>query len=331
MTRFLIIQTAFIGDVVLATSLIEKLKFHYPESRIDFLLRKGNEGLLKGHPKLNQTWVWDKKNGKYRELLLLFKAIRSQNYETVINLQRFGATGFLTAFSNATNRIGFAKNPFSVFFTHRYPHAFGSDEPYRHEIDRNLGLIHALTDDQRFYPKLYPSVADFNQVAEFQDQPYICIAPASVWYTKQFPIDKWIEFLNQEEVKKFRVYLIGGPNDQVLCEVIRSKTKHPFTFNLSGQISFLQTAALMHQARMNYSNDSAPLHLASAMDAPVTAIFCSTVPHFGFGPLSDESYVVEKQEKLECRPCTDHGKPECPLSHFKCAYDIDIRNLVDVL
>lgn len=331
MTRFLIIQTAFIGDVVLATPLIEKLKYHYPESRIDFLLRKGNEGLLKDHPKLNQTWIWDKNNGKYRELIRLAKSIRRQQYDAVINLQRFGATGFLTAFSKAGKRIGFAKNPFSRFFTHRYAHSFGWDQPYRHEMDRNLDLIQTLTDDQRFKPKLYPTQADFNQVAEFQDEPYLCLAPASVWHTKQFPIDKWIAFLDHEEVKKFRVYLIGGPNDQVLCEVIRSKTKHPFTFNLSGQINFLQTAALMHQARMNYSNDSAPLHLASAMNAPVTAIFCSTVPHFGFGPLSDEAYIVQEQGNLECRPCTDHGKHECPLGHFKCAYDIDIRQLVDVL
>jgi heptosyltransferase-2 len=96
--------------------------------------------------------------------------------------------------------------------------------------------------------------------------------------------------------------------------------------NLAGTLSFLQSAALMEKAAMNYVNDSAPLHLASAMNAPVTAVFCSTVPAFGFGPLSDKSHIVEC-ENLYCRPCGLHGKPSCPEGHFRCAMDIDLSKL----
>lgn len=73
---------------------------------------------------------------------------------------------------------------------------------------------------------------------------------------------------------------------------------------------------------MNYVNDSAPLHIASAMNAPVTAIFCSTVPAFGFGPLRENGRVVETLEKLDCRPCGLHGHQACPKGHFKCALGI---------
>jgi heptosyltransferase-2 len=83
----------------------------------------------------------------------------------------------------------------------------------------------------------------------------------------------------------------------------------------------------MKGAKMNYVNDSAPLHIASAMNAPVTAIFCSTVPEFGFGPLSDRSRVVEIQEDLYCRPCSVHGLNECPEQHFKCALRIPVSAL----
>jgi heptosyltransferase-2 len=82
---------------------------------------------------------------------------------------------------------------------------------------------------------------------------------------------------------------------------------------------------------MNYVNDSAPMHIASAVNAPVTAIYCSTVPAFGFGPLSDVSFIVETDEKLACKPCGIHGLESCPEKHFKCALTIDTKKLLDIL
>jgi heptosyltransferase-2 len=81
----------------------------------------------------------------------------------------------------------------------------------------------------------------------------------------------------------------------------------------------------MKYAKMNYVNDSAPLHLASSVNAPVTAFFCSTVPAFGFGPLSDQSKVIEVKE-LYCKPCGLHGYKSCPEGHFKCGLEIDLNN-----
>jgi heptosyltransferase-2 len=92
--------------------------------------------------------------------------------------------------------------------------------------------------------------------------------------------------------------------------------------NLCGQLTFLQSAALMRDAKMNFVNDSAPLHFASSMNAPVTAVFCSTVPKFGFGPLSDDSVIIETHEELSCRSCGIHGHKECPELHFKCSKTI---------
>jgi heptosyltransferase-2 len=90
--KFLIIQTSFLGDVVLATALIEKLYQFFPYASIDFMLRKGNEGLLAHHPKLTNVWVWNKKSKKYSNLFHLIKSIRKERYTHVINLQRFAAT-----------------------------------------------------------------------------------------------------------------------------------------------------------------------------------------------------------------------------------------------
>ena len=111
MQKFLVIQTAFIGDVVLGTALVEKLTKHYPHARIDFLVRKGNESLLENNPHLSEVLTWDKKNRKLRNLLVLLLHIRKTRYDKVITIQRFFSTGLLTAFSGANETIGFDKNP----------------------------------------------------------------------------------------------------------------------------------------------------------------------------------------------------------------------------
>ena len=325
--RFLIVQTAFIGDVILATSLVEKLHFHFPDATIDFLLRKGNEGLLKNNPHLNDVLIWDKKNGKYRDLLRLIRLIRSRRYDKVINLQRFGATGLLTALSGAEETIGFEKNPFSRFFTYRIEHRIAPDI---HEINRNTELVSWFTNHTALKPRLYPSPGDFERVKPYQTKPYICLAPTSVWFTKQYPEEKWMDFLRQLPVS-LTVYLLGAPSDSEAVERIRQGVASERVVNLSGKLSFLESAALMKGAQMNYVNDSAPLHLATAVNAPTTAIFCSTIPQFGFGPLADDSHQIEIEEILDCRPCGLHGRKKCPLGHFQCAYGIRTEQLVQRL
>jgi heptosyltransferase-2 len=104
--------------------------------------------------------------------------------------------------------------------------------------------------------------------------------------------------------------------------------KHSQVCNLAGSLSFLETAALMEKASMNYVNDSAPLHIASAMNAPVRAVFCSTVPRFGFYPVSDDARSIEISYPLYCRPCGLHGFKACPEGHFRCARDIDIQQML---
>jgi ADP-heptose:LPS heptosyltransferase len=181
--KFLVIQTAFIGDVVLATALLEKLHAHYPDARIDFLLRKGNETLLTGHPFIHEVLIWNKRERKLRNLLNLTGRIRRAKYDIVINVQRFAATGLLTVFSGAGQRIGFDKNPLSFLFTKKIPHLVGG----LHEIGRNQLLIAELTDGFSGKPRLYPSKADEERIRPYKAVPYITISPASVWFTKQYP------------------------------------------------------------------------------------------------------------------------------------------------
>ena len=327
MQKILFIQTAFTGDVVLATALVEKWHHYFPGDQIDFLLRKGNEGLLDNHPSIHSVLIWDKKQYKKRNLFVLFKKIRKNKYDKVINLQRFASTGLLTGLSGAKDRIGFDKNPVSFLFTQKIKHVF---DKQLHEVQRNNQLIESYTDTAFNKPKLYPSQKDIEKISRFIMEPYVCMMPASVWFTKQYAEEKWIELIDAFPVE-YTIYLGGGPTDENLCSRILSKTKNKKVTVVAGMFDFLSSAALMMKAKMNYTNDSAPLHFASATDAPVTAIFCSTVPEFGFYPLSEKSFVVQTKEHLSCKPCTLHGRKACPLGHFKCAYTIETSQLSETL
>ena len=323
--KVLIIQTAFIGDVVLATPIIEKLYDYHPTSSIDFLLRKGNEGLLENHPKINEIIVWNKKRNKFKNLFAIIFKIRKKKYDLLINLHRFATTGLISCLSGAKIKVGFTKNPFSFCYQYAYPHTI---ENNTHEIVRNLQLIRKWTDHKICLPKLYLTDTLINKVKKYQSSPYIVLAPSSVWYTKQFPQGQWVSFLNKM-IQNKQVYLIGSAEDYVFSqEIIDAAGKG---INLCGQLSLMESVALIKDAEMNYVNDSAALHFASAVNAPTCAIFCSTVPKFGFGPLSKQSHIIETTEPLPCKPCGLHGKKHCPQGHFKCGKTIHVDRLIDLL
>ena len=322
MRRVLVIQTAFLGDVVLATPLLEALHAIHPDATIDLLVRKGNESLFTQHPFLHSVYTWDKSNHKWSSLLQLTKVFRSQKYDLVVNVQRFFTSGLITLLANGNKSIGFDKNPLSIFFTKKVKHELKAG---LHEIDRNLQLLASISPSlPRFLPKLYPSPTDKAAVQKYQKQPYITIAPASVWATKQLPIHKWIELIQMHANKT--IYILGGKSDINLAEAIKSQVKASTPslniINLAGQLNLLQSASLMKGAQMNYVNDSGPMHLASATNSPVTVFYCSTVPEFGFGPLSDNATILQVSQKLPCRPCGLHGYKKCPEKHFNCGNQI---------
>lgn len=330
--KFLIIQTAFIGDVILATAVAEKLHQQYPDAQIDFVLRKGNEALLTNHPYIKTVFVWDKKQGKIKNLFSITKQVRANKYDNVINLHRFASSGFIAGFSGAEEKIGFDKNPLSFLFSKKIKHEIGTmpnqQAGWKHEVERNQQLIQHLTDYKFAKPKLYPTTTNFESVKKYKTNSFVCLAPTSVWFTKQYPKEKWIELCDQLP-KDLTIYLLGAPSDEKACEEIKSTSKNKNIVNLAGKLSFLESAALMKDASMNYVNDSAPMHMASAMNAKTTAIYCSTIPAFGFGPLSDDSKIVETKLTLDCRPCGLHGHKACPEGHFKCAFSIETSELLN--
>ncbi len=325
-SNILIIQTAFIGDVILATSFIEQVKEMYPNSSLHFLLRKGNEEILKNNPHIDQVWIWDKAN-KYKSLFSLLKNLRSYFFEEIFLIQRFFTMGLMSVFLKKKKLTGFDKNPFSYFFTQRIKHKIPhyENEEALHEVQRNLLLIgEKESDAKKIRPNIYLELNDGPKGLDTKAE-YVVIAPTSVWFTKQWSQQKWKDLVCVLS-EQYLVYLIGAKGDKNFCEEL----VRPNVINLCGKLSLRESASLMKKAKRVIVNDSAPMHLASAVNAPTTAIFCSTIQDFGYFPLADDSIVIEVND-LPCRPCGLHGKKQCPLKHFKCSNDINIKDVLQTI
>jgi heptosyltransferase-2 len=169
-------------------------------------------------------------------------------------------------------------------------------------------------------PRLYPGAEERRAVDELLgggtdgERPLIALAPGSVWATKRWP---HYPALARSLAGTARIVVIGGHDDAALAAEILAASGDTGAVDATGRLTLLASAELISRAKVIVSNDSAPLHLASAMGTPTVAVFGPTVPAFGFGPLAQRSAIVE-DDMLACRPCDRHGPKRCPLGHWKC-------------
>jgi ADP-heptose:LPS heptosyltransferase len=335
----LIIQTAFIGDTILASQFARAIKDLYPNSEIHFFLRKGNESVIQGLSTIHKVWVWNKGDGKVLGLFKLIGELRKISFDMVFNLHRHFNSGLVCALSRSPIKVGFTQNPLSFLYTHKVKHLIPHQTSYGiwHEVQRNLQLLKQIhptleiVDNPKNYkPELPLFQKHKEKVAPFTSASgdYFVLAPASVWFTKAWSEHKFRE-LTQKLSERGRVFFIGAPGDKQLCDRISKGIAE--TYNLCGQLSLLESAALMQKAKRVFVNDSAPLHLASCVNAKTTAIFCSTIKDFGYTPLADDSVVIDVEQTLSCRPCGLHGHSACPLGHFECSEKIDVEKVFQTI
>lgn len=264
--KILIIQTAFIGDVILATSLIEITRAKFPLAQIDFLLRKGNESIISTNPNITNLYIWNKSQGKFKSLIKLLFQIRKEKYDLVLNIQRFFNSGLLTAFSSAKVKIGFHSNPLSFLFTKKVTHKIPysrkeidklnqSYSDFYHEVERNFMLLQAgfpefkIPEIKELRPKLYFNEKDILALSHIpKDEKYFVLAPSSVWFTKQWHINKWLELVEQLAAEG-TIYLIGAPSDEGHVQKLLIKDN---IINLCGKLSLRQSALLMKNAAKGF-------------------------------------------------------------------------------
>jgi len=328
----LVIQTSFLGDVILTTPLIAELARRGP---VDVLATPQGASALANNPDIRTIIRYDKR-GTYGSALgtwQTIKAIRSQRpYDAAYLAQGSFRSGLLAMLTGAKERIGFASSTGRVLYTKQIPY-----RPDHHHAQRLWSLAMSecaeppLPDQIR--PRLYPSDSDRAQVDQLlrkngdSMRPIVAVAPGSAWGTKRWPY--YVE-LAKRLADEFRIAIIGSNADSAIASEIASVLPAEVTIDGAGTLSLLASAELIGRAQAIVTNDSAPQHLASAMGTPTLSIFGPTVPEFGFGPLA-ERHVVVGHEGLSCRPCHRHGPQRCPLGHWRCMRELSEEYISSLL
>ena len=326
--RVLIFQTAFLGDVVLATPIAEAIKKSYPAWDVDYLVTPQSANLLENNPNISNVLTYDKKQSErgIKGFFSIINKIEAGAYDIALVPHRSIRSAAIVRFAGITKRIGFDKSAGSFLFTDVIKY-----ENDLHEVERNLKLADLLNlSVTRVNPRLYPSRKDFKKsekILKSSDKlkikPIIAIAPGSLWPTRRWPIDRYIRLAEMLVKDGFGVIVLGGEKDKALFEKISIEGVEV----LAGNTTLLESAALLKKCEALVTNDSAPLHFAVAVGTPVVAIFGATAPKFGFYPYNSDDIVIDRE--LPCRPCTIHGGMKCPIGTFECMLDIEAKEVFD--
>jgi heptosyltransferase-2 len=248
--------------------------------------------------------------------------LRERGYNTAYMAQGSVRSGAIAYMARIPERVGFVTSAGRWFYTTRIPPI----ENMHHAARLlSLGTRDPLRDVSatRIRPRLYPGERERRAVDEvlganaIDGEQIITMAPGSVWATKRWP---YFAQLAHELRDAGRIAVIGATSDQALALEIVAATKGQ-AVDATGVLSLLASAELIGRSALLVTNDSAPLHLASAMNTPTIAVFGPTVPEFGFGPLADRA-IVAGHTDLACRPCDRHGPQRCPLGHWRCMREI---------
>ncbi len=325
--KILIVQTAFIGDVILATPLAEAAHQVFPDCVVDFMAIPAAVSILEKNDFIRQVLIFDKR-GQQRGLVALWKlakTLQREHYDLALVPHRSLRSAALVRLAKIPERLGFDRSAGARLFTRRVQYS------QKHEVERNLDLLRVFSDDfARPSPKIFWDKNDEQVVEQIctgapAGKWFCALAPGSVWATKRWPAERFSE-LAQKLVQETGalVFLVGGNNDAALCAQIAEKIGNDVV-NTAGKLSLRQSTALLDRCKILISNDSAPAHLGVATRCKVITIFGPTVPAFGFAPFGDGHLVIEKN--LPCRPCSSHGGHRCPIGTHACMLEISFEEV----
>ena len=322
--RGLVIQTAFFGDVVLTTPLIRRASERHG-APVDVVVLPAAVPLLQHHPCIRDRIPYDKhgKDGGVAGFVRLASLLRRRRYAVAYLAQSSVRSAALAFAARIPRRIGFRGAPGAFLHTHSVT---ARGEP--HQVERLLALADGAPD--RREPEIFPGADERAAVDALLEAAgirgeFVVLAPGSQWGSKRWP---YFPELARGLAPEIPLALVGGPGDRADARQIRTAlgSGTPVA-DATGVLSLLAAGELIRRARVLISNDSAPVHLASAVGTPTVEIYGPTAPVFGFAARAAWSRIVEP-EPLECRPCHHHGPPACPLGHHRCMREIPISRVL---
>ena len=317
------VQTAFLGDVVLTTPLLRVLAARH--GPVDVVTTPAAAPLLETHAAVRRVIPYDKRGADRGRagLATLARRLAETHYEAAYLPHRSLRSALLALRARIPTRIGF-RDGWRLLYTESRPRPATG-----HEVDRLL----ALAGEPRAIrtPSIGLTAGDHGAAARFVEDEglgaeLVAVAPGSIWGTKRWP---HYADLAARLADGHAIVVVGGADDAGLANAIVASVRAAGgrAASACGRLALRESAALIARAKLLVTNDSAPLHFAQAVGTPTVALFGPTLAAFGFGPLNPGDRVVEMTD-LECRPCSRHGPASCPLKHHRCLRDLPVDRVM---
>ncbi len=337
--KVLVIKMRHHGDVLLTSPVFSNLRRALPNAIIDAMVYQETTPMLEGHPAIRQFLSYDrgwKKLGWGRKLakeFALLRRVRKEGYDLVINLTEGDRGAIVALVSGARVRVGFDPQGGGFLGKKRiYTHVVKTCKTPRHTVEKNLDALRRIGifpgPDER---DLYFAFSEEDRSRALQllqgVESYLLLHPVSRWRFKCLPTDKVAELIKQLHAKGEKIVMTASPDAQemAMVEEILAKVPHIPVINLAGKISLKELGALIAMSKALICVDSVPLHLSSALQVPVVALFGPS-SEINWGPWRNSRARVVTQP-FSCRPCFMDGcggskKSDC-LSTLPVARIID--------
>jgi heptosyltransferase-2 len=323
---YYILQTAFLGDVLLTLPMCAALKKLDASARVVLITTPAAAEFVKGLGIVDEVVAFDKR-GAHRSAagrrgfigsLMVdgpkTAVVPHKSMRTMFVVKALKADRVVTYGDAATRWIASDTVPYPV---------------HLHDTRRHLTLLEPLFPNVPTLEELTPitlftpdDAAAIETMVPEHGGSVAVVAPGSAWPTKQWPAERYRALAEKLIHSGLRVAVLGDAATQGMMQGLEG------VVDLSGRTTLRQAAALIARANVVISNDSAPVHLASLQHVPVIAVFGPTVPEFGFAPFGPDGHVIERKE-LACRPCSAHGTVTCPLGTHECMTTITVDTVLD--
>ncbi len=320
--RILVVAPSWVGDMVMAQSLFITLKQQHPDCQIDVIAPPWTLALTKHMPEVSQGFIMPVTRGKLglMERINLGKSLRVEHYDQAILLPNTWKSALAPFFAHIPKRTGYVGEC-----------RWGLLSDIR-RLDKSV-LTRTV---QRFVALAYPDSNNippcptpvFTVNPERQQQLIqqhglntaqkilaLC-AGAEYGAAKRWSAEYYAEVAKQKLQDGWQVWLFGSGKDKDIAEQINQLTGQQCV-DFCGKTSISEAVELMSLSDVVISNDSGLMHVASALNKNLIAIYGSSDPNFT-PPLSDQAKILYLG--LECSPCF---KRECPLGHTRCLTDIN--------
>lgn len=315
-----ILQTAFIGDVVLTLPLAQIIRKFNPDCKITFITTPQSADIPGVCAAIDEVVILDKRNefNGIGGIFRFVKTLKNEGYDLWICPHHSFRSSLISLLMKKPAKIGFQNS--SIHYIYDYKVSYIN---YLHEIERNLELLKPFgldtaIDLKDVQVRLKSKDLELTSRMLGKLNKYVVIAPGSVWETKKWKEEHFAKLIDLFAEIGIDCVLTGSAADKSLCDRLSFKTG---AVSFAGMTNIPRTLRTIELSSLVITNDSAPTHFAGLMNTPVITIYGPTSPIFGFGPRSDNSLII-RNENLKCSPCRIHGSKKCPLGTHECMKSI---------